>query len=235
MSEIEKKSKNELVAERLNQSVLSVLNSDQLIGFEKSYKIASAIDFLKENLTAEYMKPIMAMQGSRLGFKTDKDNAGGYPMEKVKECLIDAVLTGVEPYGNQFNIIAGNMYVTKEGYRTLLSKVKGLKYTITPQLPRISAEKGSAAVEMIIKWTHNEQSHEEKVDFAIKVNNFMGADAVIGKATRKARAWLFNQISDIEISDGDVEDAEFTIVKEEPTVSEKKQALKDKQSKIEMP
>ena len=208
MSEIEKKTKNELVAERLNQSVLSVLNSDQLVGFEKSYKIASAIDFLKENLTAEYMKPIMAMQGSRLGFKTDKDNAGGYPMEKVKECLIDAVLTGVEPYGNQFNIIAGNMYVTKEGYRTLLSKVKGLKYTITPQLPRISAE---------------------------KVNNFMGADAVIGKATRKARAWLFNQISDIEISDGDVEDAEFTIVKEEPTVSEKKQALKDKQSKIEMP
>ena len=209
-TEITQKQKE--ISSKLNESVLSVLSEENIFGFEKSYKIANAIAFLKENLSNEYMKPIMAMQGSRLGFKTDKDNNGGYPLEKVKECLIDAVLTGVQPYGNQFNIIAGNMYVTKEGYGSLLSKIKGLKYVITPELPRISAEKGSAAVEMLIKWSLNGKSEEQKVDFAIKVNNYMGADAVIGKATRKARAWLFNQVSDIEITDGDVDDTEFTVI-----------------------
>ena len=218
-NEISKQEQFKLVSERLNQSVLSVIGNDSMLGFEKAYQIANAIDFLKANITDDYMKPIMAMQGTRLGFKTDKDNQAGYPISKVKECLIDAVLTGVQPYGNQFNIIAGNMYVTKEGYGHLLSKVKGLKYSITPALPRISTEKASAAVEMNIKWTFKGEEREEKVDFAIKVNSFMGADAVIGKATRKARAWLFNQVSDIEVTDGDVDDVEFTLISSKPNVT----------------
>ena len=224
-TEITQKQKE--ISSKLNESVLSVLSEENIFGFEKSYKIANAIAFLKENLSNEYMKPIMAMQGSRLGFKTDKDNNGGYPLEKVKECLIDAVLTGVQPYGNQFNIIAGNMYVTKEGYGSLLSKIKGLKYMITPELPRINTEKGSAAVEMFIKWSLNGKNEEQKVDFAIKVNNYMGADAVIGKATRKARAWLFNQVSDIEITDGDVDDTEFTVIQTK-SIEEKKEELRNK-------
>ncbi len=35
------------------------------------------------------------------------------------------------------------------------------------------------------------------------MNAFMGTDAVIGKATRKARAWLFSTITGTEIGDGD--------------------------------
>lgn len=147
-------------------------------------------------------------------------------MDIVKDCLIDAVLIGVEPYGNQFNIIANQTYITKEGYGYLLGKIKGLKYSIKPELPRINVEKGSGAVEMKIKWSFNGETKEETVDFATKVNAYMGADAVIGKATRKARAWLFNQVSDIEITDGDAEDAEFTIVT--PTAEDKKEVLRQR-------
>ena len=45
---------------------------------------------------------------------------------------------GLEPYGNQLNIIAGNMYVTKEGYKHLLAKVKGLTYSIRHGSPNIT-------------------------------------------------------------------------------------------------
>src|SRR5215204_5340477 len=110
------------LAKSLNEKVFSVLSADQLNGFEKAYLIANAIAELKSLLTPEYMKPIMQMQGNKLGFKTDKDKDGGYPEAIVKNCLIEAVLMGVQPFGNQFNIIANNTYITKEGYGYLLSK-----------------------------------------------------------------------------------------------------------------
>ena len=61
-----------LVSQELNNQVLAVL-SNKVEGFEKAFVMASAIQVLKERLTPEFMKPIMALQGSNLGFKTDKN------------------------------------------------------------------------------------------------------------------------------------------------------------------
>lgn len=205
----------QLVAKELNQSVLSVLTSSQMEGFEKAYRISQAVGELQEKLTGEYMKPILKLQGNRLGFKTDKDNNGGYPESTVKNCLIEAVLTGVQPFGNQFNIIAGNMYVTKEGFGYLLSKVQGLSYKIVPELPRITnGQNGgqSAAIVMKVEWAIGGVKKEERLDIPVKMNSFMGTDAVIGKATRKARCWLFNTINGTEITDGDATDTDATVV-----------------------
>lgn len=212
--------KQMVIAKKLNNSVLKVLTSEKLLGFEKAYLIANAVQELKVVLTPEYMKPIMALQSNKLGFKTDKDSSGGYPEETVKNCLIEAVLMGVQPFGNQFNIIAGNSYITKEGFGYLLANLEGLSYEIIPQLPRIKDQ--SAAVMMKIKWTYGGVTKEREIDFPIKVNQFMGADAVIGKATRKARAWLFNTITGSEISDGDVMDVEGKVVS--TTINNKKTA-----------
>ncbi len=189
------------LAKRLNNSVFSVIASDQLIGFEKAYLIANAAGELKKLLSSEYMKPIMELQNNRLGFKTDKP--AGYDEATVKNCLIEAVLTGVQPFGNQFNIIAGNCYITKEGFGHLLMKFPGLTYEIIPSLPRIKEDKTSAAIVMKIEWTLNGQSKTRELDIPTKMNAFMGTDAVIGKATRKARAWLFSTITGTEIGDGD--------------------------------
>jgi len=199
------------IAKQLNSSVFSVLSSDGLQGFEKAYLIASAASELKKLLTTEYMKPIMELQGNRLGFKTDKDKDGGYPEAVVKNCLIEAVLMGVQPFGNQFNIIAGNTYITKEGFGHLLSKIPGLNYTITPNLPRI--KDASAAIVMDAEWTINGVTKTKQIDIPVKVNNYMGTDAVIGKATRKARHWLYNTITGSEIPEGDIQDADATVIK----------------------
>src|SRR6187551_1080575 len=143
------------IVKKLNESVGSVIQSDGLIGFEKAFLIARATGELKKLLTPEYMKPIMELQGNKLGFKTDKDSSGGYPEAVVKNCLIEAVLIGLQPYGNQFNIIAGNMYPTKEGFGYLLINFNGLSYEIIPSLPRIGSDKTSAAIVMKIKWSLN--------------------------------------------------------------------------------
>jgi len=189
------------VAEKLNSSVLQVIGNENIKGFQRAYIIADAISVLKETLTKEYMKPIMNLQGNKLGFKTDKDTSGGYSEEVVKNCLIEAVLFGLQPCGNHFNIIAGNMYATKEGCGYLLSKIQGLQYDIVPELPRMNDK--SAAVVMNIQWTINGVTNTKKLDIPVKVNAYMGTDAVIGKATRKARKWLFDTITGCELPEGD--------------------------------
>jgi hypothetical protein len=200
------------IAKQLDSSVLSVLGKNELQGFEKAFLIATATSELKKLLSPEYMKPIMELQGNKLGFKTDKDNNGGYEVSTVKNCLIEAVLMGVQPFGNQFNIIAGNCYITKEGFGYLLSKYEGLYYEITPMLPRINNEKNSAAVVMKVDWILNGKQKSKELDIPVKMNQYMGTDAVIGKATRKARAWLYNTITGSEIPDGDIVDYDATVV-----------------------
>ncbi|WP_133535660.1 hypothetical protein [Tenacibaculum caenipelagi] len=195
------------IAKQLNNSVVSVLGQENLKGFERAYMIANATAELKQLLTPEYMKPIMQLQGNVLGFKTDKDNNGGYSEAIVKNCLIEAVLMGLQPYGNQFNIIAGNTYPTKQGLGYLLSNYKGLSYEIVPSLPRVNKENTSAAIVMNVFWSiNNSTKRERQIEIPIKVNKFMGTDAIIGKATRKARAWLYSTITGSEISDGDIQD-----------------------------
>ena len=210
------------VAIRLNQSVCNVIGQESVQGFEKAYLVANAIAELKEMLTPEYMKPIMNLQGNKLGFKTDKDKEKGYAEDVVKNCLIEAVLIGLQPTGNQFNIIAGNMYATKEGCGYLLSKIHGLQYDIIPELPRI--KDGSAAVVMGIEWTLGGVTKFKKIDIPIKVNNYMGTDAVLGKATRKARKWLYDTITGTEIPEGEA--GEVTIITSSVPETANKENLK---------
>jgi len=222
------------VATKLNNSVMSVIGKEKIMGFEKAYLVSNAIAELKQLLTPEYMQPIMYLQGNKLGFKTDKDKDGGYKENEVKNCLIEAVLFGLQPTGNQFNIIAGNMYATKEGMGYLLSKISGLKYDIVPELPRINS--ASAAVVMNIEWSINNLSNSKKIDIPIKVNAYMGTDAILGKATRKARKWLYDTITGTEIPEGDVSDVTIIPIK---TADEKKAELRKsndaKQVNIDLP
>ena len=223
--------KKQELAKKLDSSVASVFTNKQVLGFERAFMVASAIEELKILLTDEYMKPIMAMQGNKLGFKTDKDTSGGYTLTVVKNCLIEAVLMGLQPTGNQFNIIAGNTYATKEGVGELLKGIDGLSYKIKFELPRINPDKTSAAVKAIIEWSLNGVRQSETIELPIKMNTAMGTDAVLGKATRKARKWLFDNITGSELPEGDIEDISFEFVEEDKNQKgkDKKADLKSKQ------
>lgn len=213
---------NQEIARKLNESVSTLVNNETLLGFEKAYLMADAIKNIKASLTAEYMKPILELQGNNLGFKTDKDKEGGYSEAVVKNCLVEAVLLGVQPYDNQFNIIAGNCYLTKNGIGYLLKKLQGLTYDITFDLPRISQT--SAAVVAKITWNYKGNKGEKSIEIPIKMNSFMGTDAVLGKATRKARKWLYDYLTGSEIPEGDVMDVDFKLVDSKPNLQEDSKA-----------
>ena len=205
------------IGQKLNTVVLNVLSQKEIDGFQKAFVVSQGINELRKMLTPEYMKPIMEMQGTKLGFKSDKV----YDEKVVKECLIEAVFLGLQPYGNEFNIIGGNCYATKEGLGSLLKKMVGLNYEIIPQLPRINADKTSAAIIMKIVWSMNGGTQNTReIEIPVKMNQYMGTDAVIGKATRKARAWLYGKLNDCEVPEGDVTDADFKIVDQKPTAHE---------------
>ena len=197
------------VGEQLDQQIAAVVGEQALHGFQRAYMLAEATKSIKGMLTPEYMAPIMELQGSKLGFRTDKDQSGGYPEPVVKQCLIEAVLNGMQPVGNQFNIIGGNMYPTKEGLGYLLDNWPGLRYDIVPGLPRIGGNETSAAVDMTVRWSlHGGESQERVLPIAVRVNRGMGVDAVIGKATRKARHWLHATISGTELGEAEVSELE---------------------------
>lgn len=214
------------LAKKLDEQVLSVLKSDKLEGFAMAFKISSAIQAIKDMLTPEYMKPIMAMQNNALGFKTDKPD-GGYPEHIVKNCLVEAVLRGVQPFNNHFNIIAGNCYITKEGFGYLLDNVKGLQKEINFALPRVNDQKTGAAIVMKLKWEYQGKKEERDIDFPIRMNQYMGTDAVIGKGMRKARKWLYDYLSGFETPDGDVADIDSTVVESKKNLGEKVKNIYD--------
>lgn len=204
--------KNE-IALKLNNVVGNVLTQTHLQGFERAFLTSSAIGELKLMLTPEYMKPIMNLQGNRLGFLSDKDRNGGYSEEVVKNCLIEAVLMGLQPYGNQFNIISGNCYPTKEGLGAVLANWPGLKYSIIPGIPEVKLDNKSAVVPMEIKWEINGKKETAIIPISVKSDAYATVDSLIGKATRKSRAWLLSNISGIEVVEGDATEIPYTEVK----------------------
>lgn len=204
------------ISKEIDQQVGQVLNN-KIKGFEKAFIVSSAISTLRNNLSKDFMQPIMSLQGSRLGFLTDKDKTGGYPEKAVKDCLIDAVLLGLQPTGNHFNIISGNMYPTREGFGYLLSQIPNLRYNL--EYTEVNKVENSKVSHVTVKvtWVLGEdEPKKQSMRFPIKSDAYTSHDALIGKAERKARRWLFNTINGTDISDGDTEDIPHVEVKQSP-------------------
>jgi len=179
--------------------------------FAAAINVANAIDQLKAMLSKEVMAPIMKLQGSSLGFRTDKDQAGGYPEEVVREAFIEATLRGFKPVGNEMNILAGRAYYTKEGFEGSLIRLsrKGLisDYRDDYSIPKIVSE-NEAVVTASASWKCNGVVGKiENAQFSIKVNRGMGADGIIGKAKRKLKARVYERVTGIAATEGDANDA----------------------------
>ncbi len=175
--------------------------------FGAAIAIASAMDQLRELITADVMKPIMKLQGSPLGFRTDKDKSGGYPEPVVKEAFIEATLKGFKMVANQSNIIGGRWYPTKEGFESFfrnLPQFTDLK--LSPGIPKTTSD--GCIVIYSASWTYKGIKGEIRdLPIPIRVNEGQGPDAILGKAKRKMLAAIYSRVTGTEITDGDVDDA----------------------------
>lgn len=175
--------------------------------FTAAIAVADAIGQLKAKLTDEVMQPIKQLQGTALGFKTDKDNAGGYPVEVIREVFIEATLKGFKMVGNQTNIIAGRFYATKEGFEDFfLRQARAGKFTDyrdTYSVPKlVTADEAIVTVTATWKW-EGKADKFDSTPISIRVNKGQGADAILGKAKRKLLARIYSRVTGTVITEGD--------------------------------
>lgn len=183
--------------------------------FTRSVWMARAIDNLRQLLTDELMDlVVMPLMNTKLGFKTDRPNkreTQPYPREEVREAVIEALIRGAYITGNEFNIISKSAYLTKDFFRRKLAEHEGFTdFVPLPGVPRI--REGGAVVPYTCSWKLKGQPTSITREIVVKVNDMMGADAIIGKADRKMWATVYQIITGSQQSfpEGDVDDTETT-------------------------
>lgn len=198
-----------------------------------SYAIrqAAAMKALRDMLDDEMLEPICALQNSPVGMRTDRQ--GGYDAAVVREVAITAMARGGNLTMNRTNIIAGNYYATKEQFGDWLDQRQGRgRWAVVHGVPR--AVRGNvtrkdkrtgepytktdviigAVVESVVKWQDGDSWREEKLTHAVSGDEYSTADAFLGKADRKCRAWLYGQITGDRVPDGEADDHAVNITDE---------------------
>lgn len=198
------------------------VESQTIQGLRRAFVQGAVCYNMTQLLTPQVMENIMWLQNSQIGFLTDQPQ--GYNVDVVRFCVIQAASMGLNVIGNEFNILASRMYVTKNGMKRLLRNISGLRYHCTAGIPKFT-ETG-AVVQMVIDWTYAGEKNEKTLEFAIRVNKGMGADAVIGKATRKALAWLYEEVTGNAADEGEAGDI-INVPAENPLATAEKPAKKD--------
>lgn len=176
-----------------------------------AFLAANVVVSLRDALTDEVMNRVfMPLMNKKIGFLTDRDPSrpgtdgkaiAPYSVDVVRNCIIDAAFIGLLPTGNQFNIISGVMYPTKEGYTFLLKKL-GVKYIIQ-KTPMQDISEKCAAVSCKVNYSFNGESNSFSIIATIKKDSYSSMDQILGKAERKAKKALFEYITGCDFGDAD--------------------------------
>lgn len=176
--------------------------------FTQSAMLALTIQKVKTTLSDRMMAEVfLPIKGNALGFLTDESPSKTYSVDQVRTALIEAVLLGAMPIGNEFNILSGRAYLTKNCLHRLVREFPGLSnLVIKPNYPR--TVNGGSVVDMAATWKLNgaAMAAERTGDQAIpvRVNAGQGADAILGKAYRKFYAYILLVLTGVEVPEGEV-------------------------------
>ena len=208
------------VARKMDELALAAQGAFAIKGnFERTFALGAAMADLREALDPKIMASIMKLQNTKLGFRTDLER--GYPEPVVRDAVIEATVWGLQCVGNQFNIISGGFYATKEGYTYLLRNMPGLEDMRFIYHPAVISESSTSGTRkdgtpyqkieregktvVDVSWVYHGVRGMERLEFCIRVNAGMSQDAIMGKAERKAKKWLFERLTDRYMPDGEVD------------------------------
>lgn len=174
--------------------------------FAEVFALAGATTELRTLLSDDLIQAaIVPLAGSHIGFVTDKDTRGGYPITVVRDVCIWAMLHGARMIGNEVNIIAGRGYLTKEYFLRKLSEVEGLAYRFNHSLPNITPD--GATVKTRITWKLGDEAEQtEVIERFITGGGRASADMYLGKMDRKAGAFLYSQVTGKTFADGNADE-----------------------------
>lgn len=171
-------------------------------------RVAQAIDAMRKALPDAELEVIRCLENSELGYLTDK-RTGEYSNEIVRNVIIAAILRGYLPINNEFNIIGGKFYATKNGLARKIREFPGLTdYKVRIGVPL--SKSGGALVSAVASWKLDGQTGmlDCTNDYAIpvRVNAGMGSDGIRGKAARKLHAMVLDRLTGSNFSDFDEAD-----------------------------
>lgn len=193
----------------------------ELPKFQQAIRMATGIREMRLALSDDFVKhALMPLMGTSLGFLADRPSVKEptpYGLDVVRECAIEAMIRGLNVVGNEFNIISGRCYGTKNGYARLVQEFPGLTdLVMQPGVPQYAGDKG-ALVPFTATWRLNGkpmsiecQQTKDGPDqrIPVKVNAGMGADAILGKAERKMLFRIYQRVngSSFGATEGEVGD-----------------------------
>lgn len=208
--------------------------------FSRDLAIASGLVALREAFVPEVVGKIASLAGTALGFRHDLEPRGQkYDPAIIRDCAIEALLRGLSLTGNQFNIIAGRCYVTREGYSSLLANYPGLTdLEIEIGLPEDAKAWGKQEMVFVTaaarckvngRPVSVECRKSQGFDGRLAVKTFSGeVDNAKGKAQRRLLKLLYERITGSVIDepeDGVASASTVTVV--EPTKLESQPAVAD--------
>jgi hypothetical protein len=225
-------------AEKIDNSIKSLMSSG-LSGFALSIARANVASVIRESLSDDMMKGVFEMENKKYGFLTDKTGSEKYTKDVIKDCFIEASMKGVEPTGNQFNIISGKCYITKEGCREILKKNK-IQYELFPGFSK-KIENGGTVLPVRVEWVNTSGKKEfRELTLSVQGHEKVAEVARKGMAERDAMAWLIDHLTNSPVSVGEVEPkvveggyAEEVKTEPEPQQSDITMATPDQQSRFD--
>ena len=122
--------------------------------FDRSLVLASSMIDLRAAVK-DYLPVLYQLRGSRLGFLTDRDpgksDKPAYPDQVIVDCAVEAIVRGARWIGNEFNVLAGGCYLTKEHWARRVREVPGLTdHEVLCGVPEMVGPK--CVVEVLATW-----------------------------------------------------------------------------------
>lgn len=197
------------------ETALSQCSASNLAGMStvrRFLTLARGMDTLRKHLTGDMLAHVLALANTELGFLTDrppgaKDKEGkpiSYAEWQIRDACIDAMLRGASIIGNEFNVIAGRCYLTRQFFERALREWPGLtELQICEGVPSNAVNAQGALVPMRATWKLHGTQHSIECEHGpdgdyripVRINAGMGMDAILGKARRKLLARVFARVS----------------------------------------
>lgn len=164
---------------------------------------ANALQALREALTPEVLHNLRKLQGSPLGFLTDRDKGekldrgkyapgSAYDDATLADVVIFAASRGARMTGNEVNIIKGKGYLTKNYYARLNDDTIGRNcWWCLPDIPQMQT--GGAICSGKVWWKDDAGEHVQSLKILIRGYPDSTTDFYVGKWEARARRFIYER------------------------------------------
>lgn len=162
-----------------------------------SLMAGQAMARLQSAFGPEILDMIRPLANTQNGFKTDRgpgSNKPPYDDRVLAECCLGAILRGVQFVGNQFNIIAGQCYITREGYEYLIKRFPGFQW-IKPEAGTAKELNGGYIIPMKAEWSVRGVKDSMESEIQVRKDSYSTIDQALGKAHRKFFKRVYERIT----------------------------------------